>query len=306
MRESRPSPTGLAALAPEGALALVVLLWASTYVVSKGAFAEVRPLAFVFVRFGLMVALAFGVMAFRGRHARQGSWLWTPRRRDLPRFVWAGLLGYTGYQLGFVLGLERTSPFSSSLLIAAAPAFTLVALAFLGERPPARAWLGLVVAVAGVAIFVAEKSGDGGSLVGDALSVLAAVSFSLYGIVNRPLVRDYPTETYTAYTLLAGTVPLLLVGLPDALAQDWNAISAWGWVAIIYMVILPVYVAYMLFNWAVARRGLASVAGWQLLVPVLGGILSALTFGETFNLPKLAGAALVLAGLFIQRARRTA
>src|SRR5438132_4957735 len=95
----------LAAVGPELAQLLVVSMWASTFVVTKATFAEVSPLAFAFVRFVLMTILAFVVLAVRG-----GGKLQSIRRADLPRFVAAGLTGYTLYQLGFVLGLDRTSP----------------------------------------------------------------------------------------------------------------------------------------------------------------------------------------------------
>jgi len=181
------------------------------------------------------------------------------------------------------------------------PFFTMVFLALGGERPPRHAWLGLAVGLTGVVLFVVDKFGSPGSLVGDALSLGAAVSFALYGLVNRPLVRTYPPEAYTAYALLAGTIPLLVISTPAALAQNWGAISFWGWVAIIYMVVLPVYVAYMLWNWAIARRGAAAATSLSLLVPVLSGFLSVLLFGEEFGLLKLLGAACVLAGLLIVR-----
>jgi len=261
------------------------------------------PLAFVFVRFGLMIALAFAVMAARGR-------AWRPRLADLPRFALAGLAGYTLYQLGFVLGLERTSPFSSSLLIAMVPLFTMVILAARGEYTPARGWAGLAIALAGVVVFLADqwRRGVDGSLLGDVLSVGAGVAFAFYGVVNRPLVHDYPAETYTAYTLLAGGAPLMLLSIPSALAQDWGAVSALGWLEIGYMVVLPVYVAYMLWNWAIARRGAAAASSFTLLVPIVSGILSGWLFGERFGVVKLLGAALVLAGLVIIRtpARRRA
>ena len=289
------------AIGPELAQLLVVGLWASTFIVTKHAFAELAPLAFTFVRFALMTALAFAVLFARGRS-------WRIARRDLPRFALAGLTGYTFYQLGFVLGLERTSPFTSSLLIAMVPLFTLVILAARGERPPARGWIGLAVALTGVVIFLADPWGRGAeaSLVGAALSIGAAVMFALYGVVNRPLARDYPPETYTAYTLLAGSIPLMLVATPSALAQDWGAVSALGWLEIGYMVVLPVYVAYMLWNWAIARRGAAAATSFSLLVPIASGSLSAWLFGEQFGVGKLLGAALVLAGLAIIRTRNRA
>ena len=298
--DERAGKTILGAVGPELAQLVVVGLWASTFIVTKAAFAEVSPLAFAFVRFALMTLLAFAVLAARGR--KSGARI-APRRRDLPRFVMAGLAGYTVYQLGFVLGLERTSPFSSSLLIAMVPLFTLVFLAARSEHTPARSWAGLAIALVGVVIFLADQWGRGapGSMLGDALSVMAAVSFALYGIVNRPLVRDYPPEAYTAHTLLAGSLPLMAIATPAALAQDWGAISAAGWLGIVYMVVLPVYVAYMLWNWAIARRGAAAATSFSLLVPIASGALSAWLFGERFGVLKLLGAALALAGLAIIR-----
>ncbi|HJZ49263.1 MAG TPA: DMT family transporter [Roseiflexaceae bacterium] len=293
----QPARGGIvAAVGPELGQLLVVGLWASTFIVTKAAFAEIAPLAFTFVRFALMTALAFAVLAARGQS-------WRVRRSDVPRFLLAGLVGYTFYQLGFVLGLERTSPFASSLLIAMVPLFTMLMLALRGERTPARGWAGLAIALIGVTIFLADQLGRGadGSLIGDMLSVGAAVSFALYGVVNRPLVRNYPPETYTAYTLLAGSLPLMLIATPSALAQDWGAISPLGWLAILYMVVLPVYVAYMIWNWAIARRGAAAATSFSLLVPVASGSLSAWLFGEQFGPLKLLGAALVLAGLMILR-----
>ncbi len=284
---------------PEAAQLLVVAMWASTFIVTKAVFAEIAPLAFTFVRFALLAAFAVGVLA-----VRRGPWM--VRRADLPRFALAGLTGYTFYQLGFVLGLARTSPFSSSLLIAMVPLLTVVLLALGGERPGRRVVLGLAIALLGAAIFLADKRDAPGTLLGDALSLGAAVSFAIYGIVARPLVRDYPPETYAAYTILAGSAPLLLISGPAALAQDWGAVSALGWVACVYMAVLPVYVAYILWNWAIARRGVAAASSLGLLVPIASGVLSAFIFAEGFGPLKLLGAALVLTGLIVLRTKRVA
>ena len=122
---------------------VVVLLWASTFVVAKSAFTELSPLAFTFVRFVLMIALAVAVLV-----VRQPGHLRGIDRADWGRLALVGLSGYTFYQLGFVLGLDRTSPFSSSLLIAMVPLFTVLLLALKGEPTPLRAgsdlaWLSL-------------------------------------------------------------------------------------------------------------------------------------------------------------------
>ena len=104
-------------------------------------------------------------------------------------------------------------------------------------------------------------------------------------------------------------LPLMLISTPAALAQDWGAVSPLGWLAIIYMVILPVYVAYMIWNWAIARRGVAAATSFSLLVPIASGTLSAWLFGEQFALTvdgiAIIAAWLVLVGYLLARVRRS-
>ncbi|HEV2107319.1 MAG TPA: DMT family transporter [Thermomicrobiales bacterium] len=302
-RVARPARAWSASIGPEVALLTVVLLWSSTFVLSKDAFEEISPLAFIFARFSLMTLLSFGVLAFRGRGVSRRRY-WRVASGDRIRFLVAGIFGYMLYQLGFVLGLDRTSPFSSSLLIALVPLFTVLILTVRGERPPLTSWIGLTVAIAGVVLFLTGKDAGGGTLLGDTISLGAGMAFAAYGVVNRPLVQAYEPETYTAYSVLAGSVPLLIISAPAALSQDWGSISAGVWGSILYLTVFPVYVAYMLWNWAIARRGAAVATSVSLLVPVFSGLLSVLFFDERFGALKLVGAALVLAGLVVLRWQR--
>lgn len=298
-------PAMAIAFGPELALLTVVGLWASTFIVTKDLYDTLSPLAFTGARFGLMIPFSWAVLLIQS--TRQGTTATAVRidRAHIPRFLLAGATGYTLYQLGFALGLDRTSPFSSSLLIAMVPVVTVVLLAGLGERTPPFAWAGLGVAVLGAVVFLLDKRGEGGgTLAGDLLSLGAAFAFATYGVVNRPLTRAYSPATATAYGVTAGGVPLLLICAPAIADQDWGSVSAWQWFAIAYMVVLPVYVAYMLWNWAIARRGVAAATRFSLLVPVFSGILSALFFSEGFGFLKLLGAALVLLGLIIARLKK--
>lgn len=290
----------MAQFAPELAQIVVVLLWASTFVAAKAAFAEVSPLSFIFSRFAIMIVLAFAVLFIKER----GANLWI-ERKDFGRFALAGLTGYTLYQLGFILGLSRTSAFSSSLLIAMVPLFTLVMLAIMGESTPRQGWVGLGVALVGAVIFLLDKRGaSSGTLADDLLSIGAGVAFAIYGVINRPLVTKYPVATYTAWSVLAGAVPLMLVSIPAALEQEWRSLSTSAWLTIVYLAVFPVYIAYMLWNFAIARRGVAKATTFGLLVPIVAGGLSALFLNEPFGPIKLLGAALVMTGLVIVRLPR--
>lgn len=288
----------IGAVLPELALLTVVLLWASTFIITKDAFKQMTPLAFAFLRFVLIILLAFGVLTWRGRG--DAARYWRIKRADAVWFILAGSCGYFFYQLGFVLGLARTSPFSSSLLIAMTPLFALIIVRLMGERPSPFAWFGLAVAIAGVVVFLAGQR-SGGTWLGDLLSLGSALSFALYGILNRRIVGCYPPETVSAYTLLAGGGLLLLVSLPSAIQQDWGALDWHGWLIMLYMAVLPVYIAYLLWNWAMHRRGVGVATSASLVVPIVSGILSVLFYREEFGVAKVAGAALVLLGLVLMR-----
>ncbi|MEZ4561380.1 MAG: EamA family transporter [Thermomicrobiales bacterium] len=283
--------------APELAQLAVVLLWASTFIFSKFAFAEISPLAFLFGRFVIMMLVAIVIMLAVDR----GVWR-NINRRDIPRFIAAGLTGYGVYQLFFIIGLSHTSPFSSALLVAMVPLFTVIILAIMGERTPRSGWIGLGVALVGVVIFLIDKRGDAsGGLIGDLLSMGSGLSFAIYGIINRPLVRKYPVFTYTGWSVVAGGLPVLVITLPFAVWQDWSGVSQLALGSVVYMAIFPVYIAYILWNFAIEKRGVAQASSVQLLVPIVTGVVSAYVLGESFGPLKLIGGALAMLGLVIIR-----
>src|SRR5262245_58097240 len=100
---------------------LAVSSWGLSYGLTKLAFREWRPLVFTGTRFLAMAALALVVLRAQGR-------LGAVLGRDRARFALGGLFGFTLYQLGFTLGLDRTSAFASTLLLTTVPLFSLLFL----------------------------------------------------------------------------------------------------------------------------------------------------------------------------------
>ncbi len=288
---------GVREFLPEIILGGVVLIWASTFVITKDALNDFTPFSFIFGRFSVILLLAFAVLT--AQSFRRGfRAMWHVDRADLPRFVAAGVSGYTLYQMGFTFGLDHTSPFSSSLLIAMVPLFTLVIASALGERYPLGAWLGVLIAVVGVVVFLLDRQTAGSTLLGNTLSAGAAIAFASYGLINRPLVRKYPPTTVSAYTTLIGTTPLILLSIGDVRAQEWSTLGAGHWLMLVYMGVFPIYLVYIGYNWVISQRGVTATSA-GLVVPVVSGILSVVFIGESFGLLKIGGALIVLLGLLL-------
>ena len=91
----------------DAALFAVAAMWASTFSLFKIAWHDLDPVAFTGIRFAAMLVFSIGLLALSKNRIRA-------RREDVPLLVASGLTGYFLYQMGFVLGLERTSALASA------------------------------------------------------------------------------------------------------------------------------------------------------------------------------------------------
>ena len=108
-----------------------MLLWASAFPAISVAVRGLGPAGLAVARLAVAsaaLALAAPLLGVR-----------RPRASDLPLIALCGLAGMTGYQLLLNAG-ERVVPAgTASLLVATAPVYaSLLAVAFLGERPGRR------------------------------------------------------------------------------------------------------------------------------------------------------------------------
>jgi drug/metabolite transporter (DMT)-like permease len=292
-------------------LLFVVLVWGLSPTFFKIVLEELQPLTFVFLRFVLLSAVAVSVLAVRGL---RGGRAWRIHRRDIPWLVLSGLCGYGVYQLFYMEGLARTTVFSSALLGATVPLWSaLILVAARVERIARLQWVGLVVSLAGVAWFlIAGKSHQselhtdaalGGLtiVVGDLLTLGAAALFAAYGVVNKRLGQVYSPPELMCYTLLIGTAVLAPLGVPAVVHQNWDVVTWHTWVLLPFSVLFPIYLAYSVWNWAIAKRGVGYVTVFTYAVPVLAGLAGWLAFGEALTIAQFAGAALVLGGMLAAR-----
>jgi drug/metabolite transporter (DMT)-like permease len=282
------------ALVVDLALIAVVVMWASTFVTFKIAWREVDPVAFTGVRFAAMVVAAVVVLlASRSRR---------PRRSDLPLIAASGLTGFFVYQMGFVVGLDRTSAVASAILISTHPMFAVVFSWISGrERPKAIEVGGVLLGFAGVVVFLGGWNVQGQARLGDLLSLGAAASFGAFGVINHRLGQRYPGREVMAYGLLVGGSLVVLVSAPALAVQDWGRVSGSSWLILVYAAVGPVYAAYGLWNWAIRRRGIARTVGFAFLVPVVGGVMAVVWLHERVQARQALGAAVVIAGLVVTR-----
>jgi drug/metabolite transporter (DMT)-like permease len=284
------------------ALALV-LIWGINFSVQKAVFAAITPAGFLFVRYLIMPVCAI-VLLWQRYGAR-----W-PR---LPRSEWWALLrlGLLGHLLhvGLVtFGIDWSTAFSSSLILACGPVFTLLLLRWLGVEQLTRAQVaGVGVACFGVLVFLSDKllgqqwRASGGDLV----LLIAAFFFSAYTVAAKPLIERHGGVLVMAYATLLGSVPLLLLSLPAGLRVDWSAVPLTIWAGLLWAVVVSAFAGWIVWGWVNAVRGVARTAPLIYLMPPVAGLVAWWVTGEGYGAIKLLGAAVTLLGVAIAQFARS-
>lgn len=284
---------------------LVVTIWGVSAPFRKAALAEFDVLPFTALRFLGLLALSWSVF---GWHCHVTGTRPRLARADVPRLALSGLCGYTLYLLLGLLGLRYTTAFSNSIMLATTPLFAAVLLWVCRLEPMGSTqWLGIGLALLGMLAFVWDKLQIGLTMasLGDGISLVAAVGFAGYTVLNKRLVVRYPVTALMTWTLTMGAIPTLAIALPTLGTQDWSRISLLGWSALLWTVVMGVYLAWALWNWVVARMAAARATLFLYLVPVISGLMAWMLLGEHFGVLKIVGASVTLSGLALARRSET-
>jgi drug/metabolite transporter (DMT)-like permease len=281
----------------ETALALMVFVWGVNFAVVKHALGVFDPLGFNALRFVIASALVFAVLRHQGEFS-------LPRREDVWRIVGLGLLGNVGYQMCFILGLDRTRAGDASLFLALTPIMTAFLAMLMGqERPGPRTWGGAALSILGVGqVSGATLRVEGrDALVGNAILVTASAAWACYTVGARPIVRRYGSIRTTAWTMWTGALGLIVIGAPGLARQDWGAVDARAWGGLVFSAVFAIGLAYLVWYRGVERIGTTRTAIFANLTPVVALMAGAVLLDERPSALALLGAALTLAGVMIVR-----
>lgn len=292
------APSRVAGTWTAAAAVISVALWASTFTLFTIAFRRLDPLAFTGVRYLLLTSLA-GAFLVRWRRRRGAS-----PRHDVRAAMIAGLFGYVLLELTFVLGLDRTSVVASAILVATHPIWSVAFASIAARRRPApRELAGLGLGMAGVVVFLGS-SGVVEVRAGDLLSLGTAVSFGIYAAILDRVSGRMPQGELVATSMATGGVVLIAVSVPAMFAQDWSTVRPVDWAIVVYSALGPILLGFVLWAWALKRRGMARTAPIGYLEPIFATALAFVVLGEWFTAPQLVGGALVLAGVVLAAGSR--
>jgi drug/metabolite transporter (DMT)-like permease len=274
---------------------VMIIVWGANFSVQKAVFDVTSPGAFLFVRYLIMPICALALLVWRYGL----SWPRIPRA-DLLQLAVLGFFGHFLHVGMVVHGIHWSTAFSSSLILACGPIFTLLILRWAGiealRRPQV---IGVAIACAGVLVFLSDKllSGSWGATGGDLLLLVAASMFSYYTVGAKPLIERHGGIVVMSYATLLVSPLIALVWLPSAWSVQWTALSPAIWVALLWSVIISAFLGWLAWGWINAVRGVARSAPLMYLMPPVAGVVAWIFTDEAFTGMKLLGAAVTLGGV---------
>jgi drug/metabolite transporter (DMT)-like permease len=277
---------------------MTVLIWGAMFPVAKGALQALDAFWMSSIRYSAAALLFVAILCWREGVAALDY------RGKFLQASFFGVMGFTGFSILVFVGLGWSRPEHAAIIMALQTPIAAFAHWLLKGTRPANFTLGCIAAaIAGV--FMVITKGDpgstfaGGTLVGDLLIFLGAMSWIVYtiGAVSFP---GWSALRFTTLTALPGTVGIFVitaiatttgyVSVPAA-----STVASIGW-ELAYLALFTAVLAVLFWNMAIGYLGALNAMLLGNLVPVVTFAIRILQ-GHRFEAIELAGAGLVVAAL---------
>lgn len=271
-------------------------IWGSTWIVIRDQLGVVPPQWSVAYRFLIAAAAMALVTKVRGERLRLG-------RDGLLAAAVLGVLQFV-INFNFVYLAEHhiTSGLVATVFALLVIPNSLLAWAFLDQKPSRQFVLGSLVAVAGVGLLFAHEIGEHPAR---ATAILLGIGFTLVGVLGasaanvyqaREKVRRFPLFTLLTWAMLFGAafdaaIAFALHGAPVVETRPGY------WFGLAYLALFASALAFSLYLPVVRKIGPGKAAYSSVLVPVIAMGFSTSLEGYRWTLTAAAGSALVLGGM---------
>ncbi len=276
---------------------VTVLIWSANFVIVKATIGTLGPLTFTGARYVVASLTLLAILWLRQGSVRPPA--------GYGRVLLAlGVLGFGCYQILWTTGLTMISAGDSALLVAVSPVLTALLAAAVGmDRLSAPKLAGALIAFGGVAVVIggSQALSLGSSLIGDALTLGAAVLWAVYTVGATRVVHGIDPLRATTWTVVAGAVLLAPLGVAESVARPPAGVTPAEIVAILYSGMLAAGIANVFVLNAIRYVGPTRATAMQFLVPAGAVVLGALFLAEPIGAPQVIGGAVIVLGVWLTR-----
>jgi drug/metabolite transporter (DMT)-like permease len=271
-------------------------IWGSTWIVIRDQLGSVPAQWSITYRF-IIAAAAMALVA---------RWKGESLKLPLGGVVAAAALGFTQFVINFNAVYMAEHHITSGLVATVFALLlipnSLLAWAFLGQKPNSRfVWCSLV-AVAGIALLFAHElrehpARNGEILLGIGLTLIGLLGASIANVYQaRPEVKRYPLFPLLAWAMALGAIMDGAIAIAVAGPPVFEARAGY-WLGLVYLAIFASALAFSLYLPVVRKIGPGKAAYSSVLVPIIAMGFSTWIEDYRWTATTIAGAALALGGM---------
>lgn len=284
-------------------LTLAVVFWGVSFIATKVALEEVKPVTIVWLRFAIGVGVLGVAVLVRGQ--RKGM-----LRTDIGYFALLGFLGITFHQWLQSTGLQTAQATTTAWIVATTPIFMAVlGWLLLKEKLSSSQILGISLAASGVVLVVSNGNFDAlfagrFGTPGDLLVLISAPNWAIFSTLSRRGLQRYAATQMIFYVMLLGllfTTVLFLIGLGF---QDITNLTTRGWLAVVFLGVFCSGLAYIFWYDGLEVLPVDQVGAFVYLEPFVTIVFAALFLAEPLLISSALGGIAILIGVWLVQKRK--
>ncbi len=213
-------------------------------------------------------------------------------------FLGMGVCGAVVY-----LAAQTTTVTNIGLIYAMSPVLIVVFAGLLGERLVLRQGVGVALCLIGVGAVIFK--GDAGALlrlefvIGDLWVLCTSIAWAIYTLILRHRPSRMAPLPHLFVVALFGLCVLIPLTAIEHAAGDVMAFNATTLGLAVFLALVPGIGAYGMYAFMASRLGASRTGVVLYLTPLYAGLFAWVVFGEAPQWYHLAGAALVLPGIYL-------
>jgi drug/metabolite transporter (DMT)-like permease len=211
-------------------------------------------------------------------------------------------------QMLFIKGLTLTSTIHASLLSLVTPLLvTLFAFWVLKEQFTIYKALGLALGIGGSVLLILQKEGGHQAsdyLLGDVLILINAISYAIYFIIVKPLMKEYSPLHVIRWVFTLGFFMILPFAWQPTSQIDWSAFQWQHFAALFAVTVTGTFLAYYFNIYGIQHIGAGATGSYIYTQPVFAVLIAILFLGEPFSWQKALSAFLIFAVVYLVSFRK--
>jgi drug/metabolite transporter (DMT)-like permease len=284
-------------------LTLTALFWGGTFIAGRALAQNVGPYSAAFLRFLIASTLLFLIA---GR--LHGGLPRLEKTQAFAVFV-LGMTGVFAYNAFFFSGLRLVDAGRASLIIANNPiAITVFSAIIFRERLTPLKAFGVLLSVTGALVVISKGSVtgilEGGVGRGELYIMGCVASWATYSLVGKVVLKSLSPLVSVCYSAAIGTLCLLGPALWEGMLGDLGKYASTDWLSITFLGVFGTVFGFVWYYQGIKAIGAVRASLFINFVPLFAILLAYLILDEPITWSLLAGAALIIMGVFLTNNQR--